>query len=91
MAIFTLHFSISVRMFLFLPWTFEFVSETQSLFISSFLYRSVPSEQELDAARYSLTSIRNDMRSRKEEAARREGSTVYEFFSFFFPLHNCEI
>ena len=41
-----------------------------------FLFRIVPSEHEIDAAQYSLMSIRNDMRSRKEEAARREGSTV---------------
>ena len=40
------------------------------------LNRGIPSEQELDAAQYSLTSIRNDMRSRREEAARREGPTV---------------
>ena len=60
---------------------FEFVSETRSILIYLFhlffyIYRGIPSEQELDAAQYSLTSIRNDMRSRREEAARREGSTV---------------
>jgi The Golgi pH Regulator (GPHR) Family N-terminal len=64
--------------FLGLDRGFGFVSETRSIFIFFifFLYRGVPSEQEIDAAHYSLSSIRNDMRSRKEEAARREGSTV---------------
>ena len=82
MAIFTVHFSTSVRMsnflFLGLYWGFEFFSGTRNIFMYFIfcLPRGVPSEQELDAAQYSLASIRNDMRSRKEEAARREGSTV---------------
>ncbi|KAF8154275.1 Abscisic acid G-protein coupled receptor-domain-containing protein [Crassisporium funariophilum] len=37
---------------------------------------AVPSEQDIDTAQYALTSVRNDMRTRREEATRREGSTV---------------
>jgi len=50
--------------------------------------RAVPSENEIDAAQYSLTSIRNDIRSRKEEAVRREGLTVEttSWFSRVGPL-----
>ncbi|KJA24873.1 hypothetical protein HYPSUDRAFT_135640, partial [Hypholoma sublateritium FD-334 SS-4] len=33
---------------------------------------TVPSEQDIDTAQYALTSIRNDMRARREEASRRE-------------------
>ena len=84
MAIFTVQLSTSVRMFICLP---VFVSETRSMFIS-FIYRSVPSEQELDAAQYSLTSIRNDMRARKEEAARKEGTTVWVLFAFPLQFGN---
>ncbi|KAF8800296.1 hypothetical protein BYT27DRAFT_7227460 [Phlegmacium glaucopus] len=38
--------------------------------------QGVPSENELDAAQYALTGIRNDLRLRREEAARREGSSA---------------
>jgi len=40
--------------------------------------QGVPSDQDIDTAQYALTSIRNDMRQRKEEAARRDGSTNQE-------------
>lgn len=80
---FTVYFSISVRrVYFLLLWAsncvFEFVAEKSGTFFIylSFLFRDVPSEHELDAAQYSLMSIRNDMRSRKEEAARREESMV---------------
>lgn len=38
--------------------------------------RGVPSEKDLDTAQYALTSIRNDLRDRRAEAARREGTNV---------------
>ncbi|KAF8170773.1 G protein-coupled receptor 89 [Pholiota molesta] len=34
----------------------------------------VPSEQDIETAQYALTSIRNDMRTRRAEASRRSGS-----------------
>ncbi|KDR78231.1 hypothetical protein GALMADRAFT_65417 [Galerina marginata CBS 339.88] len=36
---------------------------------------TVPSERDIDTAKYALASIRNDMRDRRAEAARREGVT----------------
>ncbi|KAF8970632.1 Abscisic acid G-protein coupled receptor-domain-containing protein [Flammula alnicola] len=40
--------------------------------------QAVPSEQDIDTAQYALNSIRNDMRDRRAEAARREGSVTQE-------------
>ncbi|PPQ85760.1 hypothetical protein CVT25_003078 [Psilocybe cyanescens] len=37
--------------------------------------QSVPSDRDVDTAQYALTSIRNDLRDRRAEAARRQGST----------------
>ncbi|KAF9472678.1 G protein-coupled receptor 89 [Pholiota conissans] len=37
--------------------------------------QSVPSEQDIDTAKYALTSIRNDMATRRVEASRRPGSS----------------
>ncbi|PPQ71403.1 hypothetical protein CVT26_011118 [Gymnopilus dilepis] len=34
----------------------------------------VPSERDIDTAQYALTSVRNDMRERRAEAARRQGA-----------------
>ncbi|KAF8900147.1 Abscisic acid G-protein coupled receptor-domain-containing protein [Gymnopilus junonius] len=41
----------------------------------SFGAQSVPSERDIDTAQYALTSVRNDMKERRAEAARREGSS----------------
>ncbi|KAF5329522.1 hypothetical protein D9619_009069 [Psilocybe cf. subviscida] len=37
--------------------------------------KGTPSEQDIDTAQYALNSVRNDMKQRREEAARRDGSS----------------
>lgn len=51
------------------------------------IYRGVPSDKDLDTAQYALTSIRNDLRERRAEAARREGANVCISFHSF-SLHS---
>ncbi|KAJ3516331.1 hypothetical protein NLJ89_g1183 [Agrocybe chaxingu] len=38
--------------------------------------QTVPTEQDVDTAQYALTSIRNDLKARRAEASRREGTTA---------------
>ncbi|KAF9559011.1 hypothetical protein CPC08DRAFT_709138 [Agrocybe pediades] len=44
---------------------------------------SVPTERDIDTAQYALTSIRNDMRERQSEAARRAGNSPSGDASWF--------